>query len=766
MLAVLLSCLAFLFTPSVTNAFPTNPNATSTTLYQQEAPSTSQYEDALLRSSQKYNSTQDFIHVKKALSMFIQSLEEDMSSISFARELSQKFLDDLLQEPEMFQVLLNPYRMENALKDTKLEIDNAMSRYPALVRWIYGFSSKIHQSLKKWKENRYVGWIFSPVFRQLSSGKTFDKALTSFFTSMKSSSTDIPRSNSSLPMPARLKRQFFQLARSYIEKQLALQMQAASRLLINLQLGQFVNANILVSHDDGISLNLPDEYVAIVHSALLNYFDEIDFRVRRDMLAAAIEHITDDTEDLLIATVMNAGPTMQKWLQLIGENARSEKLRVATMKLKSRIKPMPASEVESILNESFANASFSGEIISFEPIPIGAASVGQVHLAKWKDTEGNVRDVVLKVKRQGIEAKAEQEFRVFARIFDEAARNLGKAQINQLWDQIEHSIRGELDFQREFEMIAEGKIRYEQPDKRVFTPAAYLLTPPNDPKVIVMEQVPGVPIVEFQVTEESACVLGETFGEFAKIWFEHALFKSGFTHGDTHGGNLLFHFNETTPSNSRLSVIDFGNVQTFSDTLQERFIEFVISISTKDTNMLCRGLGYNETNAQKYDWETFKREADAIFNSGKDVTVQTQEILSASSVMGVELPDHLSEFARAKQFFSNIYDTLIDYHGQVFHNAGCPLKAPESAFIRATLSNINTACLFKIAKSAMNGNMLRSCRNMMGMGVVSVVSGLFKTFGGFLGKGTKTNNSGRGYLERSNFDEGDDKFLNDLMSNW
>ena len=115
--------------------------------------------------------------------------------------------------------------------------------------------------------------------------------------------------------------------------------------------------------------------------------DEIDFESK----AASAEELANDLEKL--------GPTFIKLGQLL--STRADLLPGpyldALSRLQDKIEPFPYEEVERIVSSELG-VRISKAFADFEPVPLAAASLSQVHLAYMRDG----RSVVVKVQRPNI----------------------------------------------------------------------------------------------------------------------------------------------------------------------------------------------------------------------------------------------------------------------------------------------------------------------------------------------------------------------------
>ena len=136
----------------------------------------------------------------------------------------------------------------------------------------------------------------------------------------------------------------------------------------------------------------------------LHRFNEI-FRVLKDSgLASGI------TPEKLCNTLEKLGPTFIKIGQIL--STRVDLISVeyceALARLRSNVAPLPYEEIEQILKEKYKD--INKIFYSIDTIPIGSASIAQVHKAVLRS---NNKHVVIKVKRPGIEDVLYRDIELF-----------------------------------------------------------------------------------------------------------------------------------------------------------------------------------------------------------------------------------------------------------------------------------------------------------------------------------------------------------------
>jgi ubiquinone biosynthesis protein len=278
-------------------------------------------------------------------------------------------------------------------------------------------------------------------------------------------------------------------------------------------------------------------------------------------------------------TLDDLGPTFVKFGQVL--STRSDILPESVLselqKLQDTAKPMPAGVAQEII-EGELGASVDEIFASFDPVPLGSASIGQVHRAVLAGGE----KVVIKVQRPEapLRVGADLELmRDFAALLD---RRFGRRlfiDVRALVAEFEVVIRRELDYTAEAENARRFAANFAGTE--VIIPVVYLGL--STSKVLTEEYIEGTRFRDIRPLVLSPSERRRVASMGAEAIFKMA-FEDGFFHGDPHPSNLLL-----TPEED-LALLDFGMVGYMSQGDIEALSRLFIAVIQRDAPAALRAL--------------------------------------------------------------------------------------------------------------------------------------------------------------------------------
>ncbi len=205
------------------------------------------------------------------------------------------------------------------------------------------------------------------------------------------------------------------------------------------------------------------------------------------------EEPTEDDPAQLARDLEALGPTFIKLGQLLSTrpDLLPQPYLDALSRLQDEVEPFPYEAVQEIILEELG-MRISQAFRSFEPEPIAAASLGQVHRAKLC----NGRVVAVKVQRPGIRQMILEDLEAFneiATLIDQHTDIGRRYAFEDMLDEFRKALLRELDYRREAQnlvRLAENLDRY--PNIVVPLPIEDYTTS----KVLTMEYVAGTKITD------------------------------------------------------------------------------------------------------------------------------------------------------------------------------------------------------------------------------------------------------------------------------
>jgi predicted unusual protein kinase regulating ubiquinone biosynthesis (AarF/ABC1/UbiB family) len=306
------------------------------------------------------------------------------------------------------------------------------------------------------------------------------------------------------------------------------------------------------------------------------------------------------------------GPTFIKIGQLLA--SRSDLLPEAYLKplerLQDNVKPFSFEEVEQIILSELG-ARVSKAFSDFDPKPIAAASLGQVHYAALR----NGRKVIVKVQRPEIRKQIAEDFEVLTQIaeFLDAHTEIGRRyRFLTVVEEFRITIQQELNYERESQnLITLGENLKDFERIQIPQPVLDYTTR----SVLTMDYVQGRKITALspltKLDLKGAPLAEELFKAYLK-----QIMVDGLFHADPHPGNVFL------TDEGNIALIDLGMVGRVAPTLQENLLKLLIAVSEGDNEQagdIIVGISRTDEN---FNSEQFRRRISQIIASAQNQSME------------------------------------------------------------------------------------------------------------------------------------------------
>lgn len=237
-------------------------------------------------------------------------------------------------------------------------------------------------------------------------------------------------------------------------------------------------------------------------------------------------------------------------------------------KLQDDVPAAPFEQVKPILERELGPLDQAFTFI--ETKPLSGASLGQVYRAKIQQ-----KDVIVKVKRPGIEQVIEEDIEVLKKVLPLAMRfvdpNLRFSAQSMLAQFIE-TIHEELDYLKESANLKTIKKNLTRHDN-VIVPQVFDDHTTKD--VLTLEYIPGIKITNVEELDNKGIDRQKIVIDVHKVFFTMLLRDSIF-HADPHPGNI------SIAEDGSLILYDFGMVGRIDNETRMRLVRLYLALVEKD----------------------------------------------------------------------------------------------------------------------------------------------------------------------------------------
>ena len=352
---------------------------------------------------------------------------------------------------------------------------------------------------------------------------------------------------------------------------------------------------------------------------------------------------TTDKAEAFAADLEAMGPTFIKLGQLLSTrfDLLPASYTTALSRLQDDVEPFGIEEVRRTIADELG-ADVRHVFADFDPEPLAAASLGQVHRATLR----NGRQVAVKVQRPGVREDVRAEMATLARIASVAdkgsdwGRTYGFA---RLLREFERSLTLELDYRREGRNLARFRTLTSDYDLLVVPEPVLDLT---TGRVLTMDYVEGRKVTDLGplglLDIDASAIVDQLFAAYL-----HSILDHGFLHADPHPGNLL------VTSDGRLGIIDLGMVTTIPGRIQEKVVRLLVAIGDDNGEQAARVLADMGQPLDNYDAHAFRDDVTHLVSNAVSEGPDMQagrvlvELSRISGARGLRPPPEMSMVGKA-----------------------------------------------------------------------------------------------------------------------
>jgi predicted unusual protein kinase regulating ubiquinone biosynthesis (AarF/ABC1/UbiB family) len=263
--------------------------------------------------------------------------------------------------------------------------------------------------------------------------------------------------------------------------------------------------------------------------------------------------------------------------------------RETLTKLQDAAPPMPPSVVHRVMAKEFGEA-WRDQFPTFADVPAAAASIGQVHRARWQDPDGGEPvEVAVKLQYPGAGKALRSDLRQLARLGRVFALIAPAVDVEGIIEELQERVVEELDYRREAE------------NQNTFA-AAFA----DDPDIVIPQAVVSTDHALVTTWLESTGSLADVIAggtqeerdHFGGLYI-HFLFtgpaRAGLLHADPHPGNYRI------LESGQLGVVDFGAVDRMPDGMPAELghlLRLAVDGDRDELEQELRNLGFLRPNAR------------------------------------------------------------------------------------------------------------------------------------------------------------------------
>lgn len=347
-------------------------------------------------------------------------------------------------------------------------------------------------------------------------------------------------------------------------------------------------------------------------------------------------------------SLLELGPTFIKVGQLF--STRADLFPAAYVdelsKLQDRVPAFSYEQVDKII-QTDTGKSVSELFRSFDPTPLAAASLGQVHKAQLHNNE----EVVVKVQRPGLKKLFTIDLAILKRItqyFQNHPRwGRGRDWLG-IYEECCRILWEETDYLNEGRNADTFRRNFRDYDW-VRVPRVYWRY--TSPRVLTLEYVPGIKISHYEALE-AAGLDRKLLARLGAEAYLQQLLNDGFFHADPHPGNLA------VSSDGKLIFYDFGMMGQIKANVREKLMQTLFGIAEKNADRVVSSLIELGALAPTGDMGPVRRSVQFMLDNFMDKPFEEQSVSAIGEDLYEIAYDQPFRFPATFTFVMRAFSTL------------------------------------------------------------------------------------------------------------
>ncbi len=339
----------------------------------------------------------------------------------------------------------------------------------------------------------------------------------------------------------------------------------------------------------------------------------------------------------------------------------------ALARLQDDVRPFPFAEVERTCRAELG-MPVAEAWAAFDPVPVAAASLGQVHRARLHDG----REVAVKVLRPGIREQVRTDLEAlvgFARLAERHSTSVYRYDILGVIEEFQRVLVRELDYRMEMVQL-QRLAQNVRSFPNIIVPAP--VEARTTARILTMEWIEGRKVTELSL-EERREIGGEALAQELFRAYMKQVLVDGFFHADPHPGNVL------VTADGRVALLDVGMVAVVPDTFRERLRRLLVGLANGKGDQVADVSIEVGEKTRFWDEKRFRRgirDVVANYAATPAATVKAGRLLlvlgRTAADAGLRMPPELALFGKTLMNLENVGMTLdpaFDHNEAVRRNA-------------------------------------------------------------------------------------------------